>query len=341
MKVLLPLQRLFESRMFAAFFLSLLFLNATAQGDTDRKAAIEVLRSGIPHDALFSLEMTGEWGVAIGNYGLMLETNDGGLTWNVLPKLTNSALLGIARAGDHTVIVGQKGLLVSKTGDGEWLLGDSGLGARLLNVGMNEDGLAVTVGEFGMVGRSSDFGQTWEATTIDWTEYNDEGYEPHLYEAVVSSDGSVMIAGEFGLILRSEDGGSSWTKVAEGDESVFDIDLATDGSNSGFAVGQDGLLLRTKDNGRSWERRDAGTNANLLGVWSGESEVAVVGIRTLLRSGDDGNTFSAAEDYAVIRNWYQGIDAGVVETAAGEEGFLREQFVYIAGHEGSIAKIVD
>jgi len=341
MKVLMFLQRLFESRAFSAFLLLLFTLNAPAQEAEDRKSAIEVIRSGIPHDALFALEMTGEWGLAVGNYGLMLETNDGGGTWNTLPPLTNDALLGITQVGERTLIVGQNGLVISKTGDGEWRLLDSGLGARLLNVAMTEDGRAMTVGEFGLIARSRDYGETWEAISVEWSKFNDEGYEPHLYEVVLTSGGGAMVAGEFGLILHSRDDGDSWTAVAKGDESVFDIDLASDGSNSGYAVGQDGLLMRTADSGQSWDRLDAGTNANLLGVWSGESEVAIVGIRTLLRSADDGNTFSAAEDYAVIRTWYQGIDAGVTETKAGEEGFVRRQFVYIVGHEGSIAKILD
>ena len=323
-------------------FVVLLFaLSAQAQEATATDASIEILRTGIPHDALFALEMTGEWGMAIGNYGLMVETNDGGGTWTTLPSKTRLALLGIAHAGDHRLIVGQSGLVMARTGDEDWRMVDSGLDARLLNVAMIESGYVLAVGEFGFIARSRDHGETWETITIDWGEYNEEGYEPHLYEAIVNKDASiVMIAGEFGLILRSEDGGDTWAAVAKGDESVFDIDLANDGSNTGYAVGQEGLLLKTADDGLTWERLESGTNANLLGVWNGQSEVVLVGIRTLLRSSDDGANFIAAEDYSIIRTWYQGVDAGVTESKAGTKGFLRQQYVYIVGHEGTIAKVL-
>ncbi len=341
MKLTLTRGRLPGRQVVLPLALLLFTLSANAQQATDADASIEVIRKGIPHDALFALEMTGEWGMAIGNYGLMIETNDGGLTWNVLPSKTRLGLFGIAHAGEHRLIVGQSGYVLARTGDEDWREVDSGLTARLLNVAMNASGLVVAVGEFGFVARSRDYGGTWEATPIDWTQFNDEGYEPHLYEVIVEKDGSLMIAGEFGLILRSEDSAETWTAVAQGDESVFDIDLANDGSNTGYAVGQEGLLLKTSDNGRSWERLESGTNANLLGVWNGQSEVVTVGIRTLMRSSDDGATFTAAEDYSIIRTWFQGVDAGVTEVKAGDKGFLRQQFVYIVGHQGTIAKVLE
>ena len=340
MKVTLTRGRLPGRQALLPLFLLLFTFSAYAQEATDADANIEVIRSGIPHDALFALKMTGEWGMAIGNYGLMIETNDGGVTWNVLPSKTRLGLFGIAHAGDHRLIVGQSGYVLARTGDEDWREVDSGLTARLLNVAMNDSDLVIAVGEFGFVARSRDHGATWEATPIDWTQFNDEGYEPHLYEVIVNNDGSVIIAGEFGLILRSEDSGDTWTSVAQGDESVFDIDLANDGSNTGYAVGQEGLLLKTFDNGLSWERLESGTNSNLLGVWTGQSEVVTVGIRTLLRSSDDGATFIPADDYSIIRTWFQGVDAGVTEVKAGDKGFLRQQFVYIVGHQGTIAKVL-
>jgi len=149
-----------------------------------------------------------------------------------------------------------------------------------------------------------------------------------------------MIAGEFGLILRSTDGGATLEKAAEGDESIFDIDIARDGSNTGYAVGQEGLVLKTLDAGVTWQRVDADTKANLLGVWSGNGEVVISGIREMLRSSDDGGSFSKTVDIKIGRTWYQGIAAGVSETQSGAKGFLREQSVYVVGHRATIARVV-
>jgi photosystem II stability/assembly factor-like uncharacterized protein len=150
----------------------------------------------------------------------------------------------------------------------------------------------------------------------------------------------VTIAGEFGLILRSEDGGDTWRAVHQGDESVFAMHFATDGTNMGFAVGQEGFIARSTDGGVTWQRVESPSEANLLGVWSGQSEVVIVGIRQLLRSSDDGTTFMPTNDLNIVRTWFQGVDAGVSETKAGEKGFLRQQSVYIAGHRGTIARVL-
>jgi len=301
---------------------------------------IEMVRSGIPHDALFALDMKGPWGVAVGNYGLMLETKDAGAKWETIPAKTTNGLLGVKRAGDHVVVVGQEGLIMSRNGDADWQEVKSGFDKRLLNVDMNETGLAVTVGEFGFVGRSKDFGATWEPITVNWSDFNDEGYEPHLYGVIVTAEGAVMVAGEFGLILRSDDGGDTWRAVHKGEESVFAMYLSRDGSSTGYAVGQEGMILKTADAGLTWSRLKANTNANLLGIWSGNSEVVIVGIREMLRSSDDGATFSNSTDIGIVRTWFQGISAGVAETKAGEKGFLREQNVFVVGYRGTVARVV-
>jgi photosystem II stability/assembly factor-like uncharacterized protein len=340
MKEIVTLGRLLGRQAALLLTLAPFVFPAQAEDADAHEAAIEVIHSGIPHDALYALEMTGEWGLATGNFGLMLETTDGGLTWTTVPPKTTLALLGIAHAGNRQVIVGQRGYVLVRADGEEWREVDSGLEARLLNVAMNESGYTIAVGEFGFVARSNDAGETWEPVTIDWAEYNDEGYEPHLYDAIVTAEGAAMIAGEFGLILRSEDGGSTWAAVSKGDESVFDMRLSNDGSHTGYAVGQEGLMMKTLDDGLTWERIDSGTEANLLGVWSGNGEVVVTGIRTLLRSSDDAATFAAATDYGIIRTWFQGVDAGVTETKAGNKGFLRQQIVYVVGHTGTIARVL-
>lgn len=341
MNTTLHLDRLFNKMAIAAVCSALVALPVGAAEDTPAgEQAIEIIRSGIPHDALFALDMSGSYGIAVGAFGLMLESKDAGASWAVLPPKTPLALLGVKRVGDHTVVVGQQGVVMTRSGEGEWELIKSGITQRLLNVDMNEAGVALAVGEFGFVAVSTDFGATWTAKPLDWTSFNDEGYEPHLYEATVTAEGVLMIAGEFGLIIRSEDQGTTWNAVNRGDESVFAIHLANDGTNSGYAVGQEGMIARTADGGLTWTRLQSPSNANLLGVWSGNSEVVITGIRQMLRSSDDGATFTGTTDLNVARTWFQGVSAGVAESPSGEKGFLRAQTVYIAGHRGTIAKVI-
>ncbi len=326
--------------LFATLLFCLVSLGSAQAQEASADDAIEVVREGIAHDALYAIEISGESGFAVGAFGLMLETADGGNSWTLVEPKTQLSLLGIARGGDKHVVVGQQGVVLTRAGGGDWEATDSGLTQRLLNVGMNSSGMAVAVGEFGFAAVSMDAGHTWKPIVVDWEQYNEEGYEPHLYDATVAEDGTLMIAGEFGLILRSTDGGATLEKAAEGDESIFDIDIARDGSNTGYAVGQEGLVLKTLDAGVTWQRVDADTKANLLGVWSGNGEVVISGIREMLRSSDDGGSFSKTVDIKIGRTWYQGIAAGVSETQSGAKGFLREQSVYVVGHRATIARVV-
>lgn len=302
--------------------------------------AIEIVRTGIAHDAIYALDMSGENGTAIGNFGLILETKDSGATWTTTEPFTDQALLGIASAGDHQVIVGQAGTFITRKGGGDWEIVPNDIGLRLLNVDVDESGLIVAVGEFGAIRRSRDNGKNWDEIVIDWSQYNDEGYEPHLYDVVVKDANTVVVTGEFGLILWSEDGGDTFVARHQGEESLFAIYLDADGTGTGYAVGQDGEVLRSQDAGMSWQKISTGSNANLLGVWSGQGEVVIVGIRELLRSSDDGETWKRSDDIKIVRTWYQGVDAAVAEIEA-PNGFLRTQVVYIAGYNATISRILE
>ena len=300
-----------------------------------QETAVEVLRSGIPHDSLYAIDMTDDRGLAVGNYGLMLETQNGGESWELSAPETKLALFAIATSGENQIVVGQSGTVLTRVGDGDWVTVESGFTQRLLSVAMNTSGITVAVGEFGFIGLSDDAGNSWRSTVVDWEAFNEEGYEPHLYDAVVEEDGSILIVGEFGLVLPSTDGGKSFSGVVTGDQSLFDIHMAEDGTSVGYVVGQEGFVGKTMDNGHTWQTVEVPSSSNLLGVWSGHGEVVITGIRTMLRSSDDGQSFTGSDDVQIVRTWYQGIDSGV----SGADGSFAEQNVYVVGHEGSIARV--
>ena len=308
---------------------------------------VEVLESGIPHDKLFALDMKGSRGLAVGSFGLMRETEDGGETWTTADPLTTKALLGVTAAGDTQIVVGQQGTIFRRVEGADWKQVEAGLTQRIMDVGLNDSGLGYIVGEFGFMAKSEDAGLTWTMVTKDWESVNEEGYEPHLYSAVVKDDGTIFVAGEFGLIMMSTDRGQSFKQVHGGDQGVFDLHFANDGdgTSSGYAVGQEGLVLKTIDGGATWSSVAVDTSSNLLGVWSGNGEVVVTAIRDLLRSRDDGKSFASfSADSQIGRTWYQGVAAGVSETATesaeGRKSLIREQQVFIVGNGGNVAKVL-
>lgn len=311
---------------------------ALSQEDAGGAQQLAPVYTGIPHDAIYDMELSGSKGIAVGAFGTILESDDAGASWKKVESGTDFALLGIAVAGDKRLIVGQRGTVLVGKPDGGWEPGNSGTESRLLQVGMNNVGLAIAVGEFGTVMRSRDAGKTWEKLTLDWASFREDGYEPHLYTSHVDDNGRVVIAGEFAYVIISADGGNTWVLATNGEKSIFGVHLLPDGS--GFAVGQEGLVMKTADAGATWQILNANTNANLFGVWcSKQGEVVATGQRALLRSSDNGATWRASTDLEVVRNWFVPIAAGEASMQA-PGGEMVSQVIYIGGHMGVIARLL-
>jgi photosystem II stability/assembly factor-like uncharacterized protein len=292
-------------------------VGAPVCGSTERGTdSVALLRDGTAHQALFSIAFAGNAGIAVGAAGAIVETEDGGRHWAPpATPVTKLALLGVDMHGSERLAVGQQGLVLIKQGQKPWMVTASGTDNRLLGVSFNSQGLAIAVGAFGTIIKSTDGGRTWQLLRVNWDEFVEPGTEPHLYAAHVDDSGVITLAGEFGLILRSIDGGDHWQLVHKGDASLLALELRDDGI--GYAVGQNGSIVRTADHGLTWTTLNAGTKAILLGVSSGPAgRVYVTAMRDMLASDDDGATWRhvAGEDLAVA--WYAAIARSSVDGGA-------------------------
>ena len=311
--------------------------NAVAEEAAASKQ-LAVVRSGIPHDALYAMVINGKDGMAVGAAGSLLETKDGGATWTSGTSGTDFGLFGIGIQGEHRILVGQRGTVLLGGADGKWTPGKSGTENRLLNVDVNASGLAIAVGEFGTIMRSKDAGKTWEQRPIDWATFRDDGYEPHIYAVDVQDNGRILIGAEFAYVIVSEDGGETFSLAHKGEKSIFAMHMLPDGT--GYAVGQEGLALKTADNGATWAELNTNSTANLFGVWaSAQGEIVATGMRALLRSSDAGASFVSSEDLDVVRNWYVPVAMGQAEFK-GDGGAMVQEVVYIAGYQGTIARVL-
>ncbi|MBR0568898.1 photosystem II stability/assembly factor-like protein [Azoarcus sp. L1K30] len=245
-----------------------------------------VIRSGTAHEMLFDLAFDGAIGLAVGAYGAVLASDDGGLNWRpVGVKQVSVALLGASVKNGRCIAVGQAGAMLVSDDCRQWRALPPVSEARLMAVSHNRHQLAVAVGAFGTVLRSRDGGQHWDVLDLDWSQLNPDGFEPHLYDVHVDDDGLITMVGESGLILRSVDG-ETWQILHYGGPSLFGFAAA--GSHI-FAVGQAGLVLASDDRGRTWRARATGMADLLTGVWTnGGGRVVVSGVNVLLESTNEG-----------------------------------------------------
>lgn len=267
---------------------------------------VRQIRHGTPHDVLYDVAFEGRHGIAVGAFGSVLASADGGATWErqTFP-MNHLALLSVAMREGHCIAVGQTGLIYTSEDCKTWRVVPSPVKTRLLSVAMNRHGTAYAAGAFGTLLRSSDWGRTWTPQAIDWAAFTKDGVEPHLYGIRLSDDGVVTAVGEFELVLRSSDG-KQWKALHKGERSLFGLAVLEGGRL--YAAGQSGALLTSLDDGATWKSHTTGTQAILTSVYaSPEGQVLASGINTLVISRDAGASWSAVNSKLVRNAWYQAL----------------------------------
>lgn len=290
-----------------------------------------VVFSGLPHDAFFSVSFEGREGIAVGDFGLVVETRDGGRTWvrQARPP-TDRALLAVARKAGRCLAGGQDGLIFAAEDCRHWRQVPRVTGGRILGIDVNADGMAYAVGGFGTLLKSTDWGTSWQVLKPDWRALAPDGVEPHLYDVHVADDGEVTIVGEFEMVMHSHDAGAHWNLLRKGRRSLFGLQVLEDGDI--YAVGQEGLILRSTEDGHSWTELESGTTSILTGIWaSPDGRIVASGMYTILHSSDGGASWHVDRSARALTGWHQAI-GGI------EQGDGRLQVVLV-GFGGSILAV--
>ena len=283
-------------------------------------------------DPLYDLCFTGERGVAVGYYGTILVSKDGGNKWEQVSSGTKELLASLSFPDtNHGWVVGSNGAILT-TADGglTWKPQDSGTSNYLLGVYFVNAQNGWAVGEFGTILHTSDGGVHWQA--------QQSGEADLLLEGVRFLDEKRgFVVGEFGTILTTSDGGNRWTSLFEKEGEILDIEAleklkptiySLDFQDKiGVAVGVGGYILRSQDGGRTWKDIPSPTSNHLYRVKFINGDLYVVGLRgTLLISTDQGQNWkllSLPPDVSL--NWYYGI--------AGKSGEI-----FLAGEDGKVLK---
>lgn len=301
-----------------------------------------------PHDNLYAIAFHDDLGIAAGAAGLLLQSTDAGKNWTVDQKLpTELAMTAITVNGSRAIVVGQTGLILVREQASSWKKIKPVSRERLLNVSLNGKGLAIAVGAFGTLLKSTDFGETWEVLRPDWLPlYQVENAgdfvaprdEPTFYLSKVFEDGTILIGGEYGQINRSTDGGMTWTPVLKVEAesgsttppTIFGMNFHGDGI--GYGAGQNGLVVKTTDHGQTWQVLKTDSHASLYDVVpTGNGNVFAVGMRAGLVSEDSGKTWRRLDALDLNLNWYSGL-------ATARSSNSNE--VLAVGHSGRIVRLV-
>ena len=290
-----------------------------------------LLFKGTAHDMLYAVAFEGSQGIAVGNYGLIVDSADGGRTWTAQANPpTDLALLTVARNAGHCIAAGQEGQVLISSDCKQWTVVHLSADIRILDVTLQANGTAYAVGGFGTLLKSTDWGKSWTPLAMDWSQTNEDGAQPHLYRVHVDDKGEVTVAGEFELVLTSSDGGAHWAVRHKGTRSLFGLAFAPDGSI--YAVGQEGLILKSADHGTTWSALNSGTKTVLTSIIAlPDGHLVASGIHTILYSSDGGVSWQPDDTNRVKLGWDQEVAFG--SDASGHPN------VVVVGSEASIASL--
>lgn len=211
-------------------------------------------------------------GWAVGHWGVIVHTADGGETWQVqrVDTAHDRPLFALhAFDRDTLLAVGLWSLaLRSIDGGRSWstvalppppaAAGSLATKADLNLLGLFGDaqGRVFAAAERGMVLRSADRGASWS--------YLATGYKGSFWTGVSPAAGQLLLGGLRGTIYRSDDDGQTWARVDSGSTGSVTA-MAASGARV-VAVGLDGLQLRSADGGRHFAPAPRTDHAALTSV---------------------------------------------------------------------------
>ncbi|MEW6745623.1 MAG: YCF48-related protein [Planctomycetota bacterium] len=253
-----------------------------------------------------------------GSKAFMVETYDGGLTWEA-PCDTDKAVSFVAADvidAEETVIITAASnrdgnAAVFRTDD--WGINWTEVCGGYYDLTWMHDLAAgslrywaVAVGDAGAVFQTRDRGFSWSqkdsktSSTLFAVDFYKVGFGPLKGFAV----------GEDGTIIRSEDAGDTWTKLDYSTpHDLFDVKaVGYFEGDEGLVVivGDDGIVIRSEDTGDTWTEQQVTTNPTLNAVSFNERSVydgfgiAVGEGGEIYKSSDDGSTWQRVATFSGI-----------------------------------------
>ncbi len=203
-------------------------------------------------NTLNNVAFVGARGFAVGEFGTVLRSADGGSSWIGLQSGTKSSLDLVQEVDPNTVIVGG-GCTVRESVNG-------GESFQRLTVNESEVNCPTKVASFSFLSASTGFVEQADGSIL-FTTNGGETLQPktpvplnggtasRIY-FLSATTGFALTAGGGGRIFRTTDGANSWTQVASSPAPLSDLTFIT--PTTAYAVGANNTLLDSTDAGGSW-----------------------------------------------------------------------------------------
>ncbi len=186
-----------------------------------------------------------KFAIAVGEYGCVRTTVNGGTSWNFYTIDGNRNLISVSCVDQQTAFaVSNEGKIYRSTNSGKnWVEQDLWDINQIRNVKFKPNGCGIILCKDTGVLKSTDGGKSW-------LTLNTQIYDTWNDVAVISND-TILLAGKKGNIIKTTNGGETWEKLNLGESiNIMRIQFTT---NQHYVVLSDSLkTATTADGGKTW-----------------------------------------------------------------------------------------
>ncbi len=220
-----------------------------------------ILTTDIPASTLFAIQFVNNNIAYAGGYGgMILKTENGGITWNA--SYANAGKLcpsieALDFVNENIGYLARKNRLISKTTDGglTWMsvLPDTNWNkTTIYGIDFIDENFGIAVGKFGTgtsaLYKTTDGGNSWIKQTGTFSE--------QLTAVTIIDNNNAVTVGRNKIISYSTDGGNNWSNATlnglpNPSASLNFNDVKFLDNNFGIAAGD--VLMKTTDGGKNWK----------------------------------------------------------------------------------------
>ena len=301
-------QHVLLCRRFATCALAVLFsltFEASAQVPGDPAVPVTLKMqpaeqsSAATHAPILGATSVGKHIVGVGDYGIVLLSDDDGKSFHQAASVPVSSTLTAVSFVDEKNgwAVGHWGVILNTTDGGEhWAVQrvDTQVDRPLFSVYFFDAQEGIAVGLWSLMLTTHDGGKTWATSTLPVPPDGGKT-DRNLFKAFASPKGSLFISAERGLVLRSDDRGKTWQYIVTGYKGSFWSGLALKGGTL-LVAGLRGTIYRSADDGHTWQAVNSGVQSSITDMVQVGDKVVAVGLDGVqVSSADEGATFNSTQ----------------------------------------------
>ena len=274
-------------------------LTMTSVPEVRAEAGADLLRMPAPRipveiavrSVFLDIAAAGNRHVAVGEYGMVLYSDDGGASWQQADVPTSVTLTAVHFPTPlKGWAVGHDGVVINTEDGGKsWQMQLSGLEVNkkaLAQIKEKASQLSAALETAAQADRSELERrlEDMELLASDLSVPLDDKAPTPLMDVLFLNDKQGIAVGAFGILIQTMDGGQNWEPILDRMDNVdgfhyYGIDtLKKDGIDLMFIVGEAGMVMRSTDLGQTWERLPDVFEGTFFGITAGQDQLLAYGL---------------------------------------------------------------